>query len=494
MYFVVLGAGEVGLKVAQILSVEGHEVVVIEKEKSRVSHIYNKIDCRLIINEGTKSEALINADIQRADYFIAVTNSDETNLITCILVRAMAPHVKNVARLRNKEYMQNSQQIESVFPVDYVVHPERETALSIIRSIEYGSGTSDVFTFKNFGDIMMRNYFIDSGSIFIGLQLKELSQKLNISQHLFSNFLITLINRKDEAIIPTGDSTLIEGDEIFVVGKKNILEELFVHLGKNIKSAKNIRKIIIIGASAVAAQIIDCYINTRYNKLSSIIGKRRFTSREITVIDEDLQQCKDFAEQYPEITVLHADITDEDVLEDLEISQAGMLIATTNVQERNIVLAAHSHNLGLAHTIALVRSPVFFNIAAELGIGISLSVRSAVVSSITSFLRGETALYSLLEGSYGVFECQVNKSSAVVHKKVSTITMPQKSLILCTSNVNGSIISNGNTIIQLGDRVLCLAHPDSIEHLHNLFSPTDKEPPMNETHKKTLSKEHTQNG
>lgn len=471
MYFVVLGAGEVGVRIAQVLSNEGHEVVLIEKEKTRVSRIYNRIDCRLIVDEGTRVDVLNDADIARADYFIAVTNSDEINLITCILAQQLSPKIKNIARLRNQEYMQNVQEIESVFPVHYVVNPEREAALSIIRSIEYGGGTSEVFTFKNFGNIMMRNYFVDSNSEITGKAIKKISEDLSIPSHLNTKFLIALVNRKDEAIIPTGDFVIQEGDEIFVLGHQEELEELFTsYLGKKVKAAKHIKKIIIIGASPVADHILDCYYNTRESRISSIIGKKRFATRNITVIDENLSLCEEFADRYQDINVLHADINEEDILEDLEINQADMIIATTSSQERNIVLAAHSHHSGVELTIALVKTPVYFNVAAELGISISLSVRSAVVSSILRFIRGQTSLYSLVESSYGIFQCVVSSSSTVVYNTINNITLPPKCLILCSTSEKGTFISHGNSIVQPNDKLLCIAHPEYIDRLHKIFA------------------------
>ena len=432
-------------------------------------HIYNRIDCKLIIAEGVKAESLKEAEIDRADYFLAVTNFDEINLISCLLVKKVAPHVKNIARIRSQEYIVNAK--ETIFPIDYVVQPEKEAALSIIRSIEIGGGASDVFTFDNFGDVVMRNYFIDSDSKFVGVQLKNITMVLAIPEALVNKFLIVFINRKEEAIIPTGDFEFQEGDEIFFVGAQSILASLLLHLGKKVQSAKNIRKIIILGASAIAEQLVDIYKNTGANSLFSIVGKKKFTTREITVVDEDMKLCEEFSDKYPAITVLHADVTEEDILEDLEIGQVDMLIATTALQERNIVLAAHSHNLGVPHTIALVSTPVYFNVAAELGVSMSLSVRSAVVSSIISFLRGRVSLYSLAEGSFSITECEVNPNSKTVYKSINTITLPVNSLIICISNSkDDGVIAYGNTVIQPNDRLLCIAHLNSIDKLHHLFS------------------------
>lgn len=470
MYFVILGAGEVGLRVAQILSNEGHEVVLVEKEKRRVAHIYNKIDCKVLIDDGARTEVFYDAGIEEADYFIAATGHDEINLITSLLVQKIAPHVKTIARLRGQGYVTNTD--GSVFSINHVVHPEREAALSIIKSIEIGGGASNVFTFDNFGDVMGRNFFIDSDSNFIDVALKNVTAVLEIPSNLKSKFLIIFINRKGESIIPSGDFVFQEGDEIFFLGSQKILEELLEHLGKKVRTARSIKNIMILGVGAVTDQLVDCYYNTSNNSIFSTTGKRRVTARDITVIDDDLAKCEEFADLHPEVTVLHADVTEEDIMEDLEISQVDMLIANTPLQERNIVLAAHSHNLGVPNTIAIVRTPVYFSIAAELGINVSLSVRSAVVSSIIRILRGQGSLYSLAEGSFEIIECDVAPESAVVYKPISGIVLPPKCLIMCVSNdKQQGTISHGNTVICPNDRLLCIAHPDSIDKLNNLFTP-----------------------
>ena len=471
MFFIILGAGKVGLRVAQKLSTEGHEVVLIEKERARVAYIYNKIDCRVIVDEGSRVDVLQSANIDRADYFIAVSDSDETNLITCILAKKLAPNIKNVARLRNLEYIKNVTEVESVFPIDYVVNPDRETALAIIRSIEYSGGVGNVLTFANFSGIIMRNYFVDKDSKCIDTMLKDINKVFSIPEELHNQFLISLINRKGQVIIPAGDFAFKEGDELFVLGHQDVLEQLFVHFGKVVSKAKDIRKIFIIGATPIAGQIIDCYNNAKDNKLFSVIGKRRFASREITLIEENAALCSDFVEKYEGITVLHADLTEEDVLEDLAINQADMIIATTPSQERNIVMAAHSYNLGVHHTIALVHNPVYLNIASELDIGMSLSVQSAVVSSIMGFLRGQTLLYDLLEGSYGIFEYTVQEDSKVVYQQIANIILPPRCLILCIQNEKGIQIASGGSLIQPHAKLLCIAHPDSVDRFRELLAP-----------------------
>ena len=471
MQIVVLGAGRIGVQVAQTLSRENHHVVCIERVRKRALKIQTRIDCRVIIDEGTRREAFKEADVATADYFVAATDSDEVNLIACNIAKKFSKNIKCIARIRSKEYFDNYDEMEELFCVDYIVNPEREAAYAIIRSIEYGGGVSDVYTFQDFGHIIMRNIVVSSNSVMKDVAVKDIVSVAQVPHILQGRFLLALIDGEEQSIVPSGDTKCREGDELFFIGEYGVLDVLFTHLGKRSKEAKAIKKIMIIGGGKVGTQLVDCYLNTQSNNLSHIIRKKRFATRDITIVESDLTRCRELAEMFHDVTILHADISEENILEEIAINSFDMVIAAAESQECNIVIAAHSHKLGVKHTIALVESQVYLKIAAELGIGYSLSVKNEVTESIRNYLSGHMSLYSIIrEKSYEIFRCNVQKDSKIAYTKIADIVLPKQSIILCVnSRKTGSIIASGNTIIEVHDTVLCLAPSSEREKVQVLF-------------------------
>ncbi len=471
MQIVVLGAGRIGVQVAQMLSRENHQVVFIERVRTRAMRVQTRIDCKVIIDEGTRKEVFEEADIASADYFVAATDSDEVNLIACNIAKKFSQNIKCIARIRSKEYFENYDEMEELFCVDHIVNPEREAAYAIIRSIEYGGGVSDVYTFQDFGRIIMRNIMVSSSSVMKDVAIKDIMSMAQVPAVLEGRFLLALIDREGQSIVPSGDTKCQEGDELFFIGEHDVLDVLFTHLGKRSKEAKAIKKIMIIGGGEVGTQLVDCYLNTQSNNLSHIIRKKRFATRDITIVESDHARCNELADVFHDVTVLHADVSEENVLEEIEIKSFDMVIAATESHERNIVIGAHSHKLGVKQTIALVESQVYLKIAAELGIGYSLSVKNEVTESIRNYLSGQMSLYSIIrEKSYEIFRCSVEKDSKVAYTKVMDIVLPKHSIILCVnSGQMGSIIASGNTTVAVNDTVLCLAPSSEREKVQALF-------------------------
>ncbi len=473
MTYVILGAGQVGFQVAQFLSQEGHTVTVIDNNRKLVVKLQDRLDCKIVIDDGKKQEVLKEANIQDADYFVAVTNYDDTNLISCSLVRQLAPKTRCIARLRNDKYLEYIQSIKSTFNITEVVQPEREIATSIIRSIEYGRGMSEAFSFIDFNRIQIRSYRIVSESVLVHQPVSNFRNSLHFPQENEDNFLIAMIQRDDTIFLPSGSDVLQEGDELYFIGSMNDLDTLFYHLGRSVKERKNIRKIMIIGGGAVTSQILDIY-SSKTTGFTQLIGKSRVSSRNIVVVESDEKLCEEIADNFPDITVLNADVTEEQTLEDIEISSADLVITATGSQELNIVVAAHSHNLGVKQTMAVVHTSVYSEIAEELGISVSFSIRGALTNSIISLLRGYDSVLNVAYGDLSIFTHKVSPENYAYKKKIKDLRIPKDSLIMCINRGDTSFIAQGNIEIEDKDQLLVMSKKNSLDKITELF-PINKE-------------------
>ena len=476
MKYVILGAGQIGFQVAQFLSQEGHTVTVIDNNRKLVVKLQDRLDCKVVIDDGKRQEVLKEANIQDADYFIAVTNYDDTNLISCSLVRQLAPQTRCIARLRNSQYLEYMQSIKSTFNITEVVQPEREVAISIIRSIEYGRGMSEAFSFIDFNRIQIRSYRIVSESTLINQTVSNFRNCIHLprgNKDTFDNFLIAMIQRDAHVFLPSGSDTFQEGDELYFIGSMNDLDILFYHLGKSVREGKSIRKIMIIGGGTITSQILDIY-SSKTISFTQLIGKSRVSSRNIVVVESDEKLCEEIADNFPEVTVLNVDVTEEEILEDIEISSSDLVITATHSQELNIVVAAHSYNLGVKQTMAVVHTMAYSEIAKELGISVSFSIREALTNSIISLLRGYDSVLNIADGDLTIFTHKVNTSSYAYNKKIKNLRIPKDSLIMCINRGDISFIAQGNIEIESKDQLLIMSKKDSLDKITELF-PTSKE-------------------
>ncbi len=472
MRYVIIGAGKVGVQVAQSLSEKGHMVTLLDKDRKKILKIQNRLDCKTLIDDGQKQQVLKDAKVEEADYFIAATDSDEVNLVCCSVIREMAPEVKCVARIRSDQYLEHLPSFQSSFNVHQVVQPEREIATSIVRSIEYGGGISDVFLFVDFNHILIRSYKVQSDFSLIGITLKDLSKKIGLSDEISKKMRVVMVMRDEEFFIPSGEYTFTEKDELYFIGSLQILDMLSEKLGIHSKEARSIRKIIIIGGGVITKQILDIYFSKTHS-FARLIGKSRVPTRDIVVVESNETICEELSESFPGTTIINADVTEDQMLEDVEISSADLVIATTESQELNIVVAAHSHNLGVSQTIAVVNSKAYSEIAQELGIGISFSLREAVANSMMQYLQGTDSEMSMRDGKLRTFVHKVHPKSYAYEKMIKDLKLPKNSLIVCISRKDGSkeisFVAQGESQILDQDQLLIVSTEDAFKKIKKLF-------------------------
>ncbi len=494
MRYVIIGAGKVGVEVAKSLSEKGHKVTILDKDRKKILKIQNRLDCTGLVDDGQKQQVLKDAKVDEADYFIAATDSDEVNLICCSTIREIEPKAKDkkvkcVARIRSEQYLENLESFKKSFNVHQVVQPEREIATAIVRSIEYGGGISDVFLFVDFKQVIIRSYKVQSDFSFIGITLRDFSKKIGLSDEVSKKMRVVMVMRDEEFFIPSGEYTFTEKDELYFIGSSEVLGMLSKKLEIHSKEAKDIRKIMIIGGGAITKRILDIYFS-KTNDFKSLIGKDRTSIRDIVVVESNEAICEELSESFPGTTIINADVTDDQMLEDVEISSADLVIATTESQELNIVVAAHSHNEGVSQTIAVVNSEAYSKIAEGLGISNSFSLRKAVADSMMQYLQEtdsdtETKTnteMSIRDGKLRTFIHKVDSESYALGKMIKDLKLPKNSLIVCINRKEGSskeisFVAQGESKIHDQDQLLIVSTEDASKEIKKLFPPKTKTEP-----------------
>jgi trk system potassium uptake protein TrkA len=465
MNFVILGAGSVGFQLARYLIEQKEDVVLIERDPDKAKHASNVLDCKVLNEEGNNIETLKKAGITKADYFISVTDSDEMNMIACGLVSSECNVPQKIARIRNIDYS-NFQVLHHTFlGIDYLVNPEIETARSIIRSIE-GGAVSDIVSFEK-SSLQMRSITVGSSSFLRNKSLEELKRTIH------ADFLIAVILRENEYIIPHGFSTLKDNDRLYLIATDEDFERIFSHFGK---SRMEINKIVLIGGNRISIHVVEHFFKSHQNELS-FFGKflhylRPAKKRRINIIDGDYENCKMLSRRFPEAMIFNTDISDEGFSEEEQLSGADLVIAATGNQELNMVNAVYAKSVGAKRAIALVNKSNYVHIASNLGIDVALSPIESMVNSILKYIRRSNVrnVYSISGGKVEVLELSIEETSQVNGKKIIELKLPKQTLIISLTRDDTHIVPDGELVLRGGDNIIVIARKESVTRIEEIFT------------------------
>jgi trk system potassium uptake protein TrkA len=460
MTIVILGAGRVGLLLARQLISEKKEVIIIEKDPKKVQNVSRQLDCLTINDDGNSLEGLQKAGIEKADFFVSVTESDEINMISCALVSSSYKKPITVARVRNLDYSRTWDKRPGFLGIDYIINPEIETAQAIVRTVENGA-ISSVIDFET-ASLQMRSILIEKDSIFDGKKLQDLRSALDIE------FIITVVAKGEEIIIPTGSTELEEGDQIYILADSKDFESLLRSIGKEPAYLKNIA---IVGGGNIGMYVSQYLLEEIEEKKSmfrrmfkKLIGTK---NRLVHIIERDYERAKELAELIPGVQVTHADISEEQVLEEGRFNSYDLLITATGNQELNIVTAAHARKTGIPRALALVKKSSTAAIARDLGVDVAISINETLVNSIQKIIRKKYArsVYNFSDSNLEMLELSVESHAELAGKTIRDIKLPGKSLIVMITRNGKHIIPHGDIVIDIQDYLLILTTKDNIREL-----------------------------
>ncbi len=466
MRVVIGGAGVVGMQIARQLVAERKDVVLIESDTVQARYASERLDCMVVTGSLNSIATLRQAGTDAAEYFIAVTGSDEINIIACALVARHFAAPYKVARIRSIEYAESIADDGGFIWVDWVVTPEIETAQAVLRSIEYGA-TSDVMVFRH-SDVQIRSFAVDAGSEFLKRTLRETSTLIPIA------FLVVVILRDNAYIIPSGDTEIREGDVLYVVATRRDFDLLFDYLGKH---RRKLRRIVLVGGGKIAIELLRHLYPGNHTGDSTIprrpSARKRRRHPNVKVIERDKEKCKRIADLFPDAVVINADITDADLFEEERLKLTDVVVATTENQELNMVTAVYAKSRGIPRSIVLVGKANYIKMAANLGIDASVNLKNATVDSVLGFIRGQssvTTVYSIFDGSVEVIELPVAECSKAAGARIQELALPQNSLIVAVIRAGEHLVPRGNLEIHGDDQIIAITRSTDIDRVQRLFT------------------------
>ncbi len=445
MRVLIVGAGEVGYQIAKILVHEFIDVVVIDRDKDKLTRISNELDIAVIEAEGGDPSALKDAGADKADILLAVTNSDETNMISCLLAKAMFNIPRKIARIRNPEYFHNEKLLsEGNLDINPAINPELEAANAIIRLLETPFAT-DVEDFEG-GVIKVIGFKMLDESPLVGKSLEELGTSTE------KKFLVGLIEREDHIIVPSGKDVINKNDIIYMPIKKWEVADALALLDISAKPAK---RIMLLGGGR-----IGYYISSAMELKS-----------DVTIIEEDSERCKYLSKRLKKALILHGDGSDQKLLLEENIGDKDFFVAVSNNDELNIMASLLAKKLGVKKTIAIVNRSDYIPVANSLGLQAVLSPRIITASSILRYVRrGDIlSLTTIAEGKAEVIEARVGKSSQLVGKTLKKAKLPKASNIGAIIRDQEIIIPSGPDMIKSGDKLIIFTLRESIKEVEKIL-------------------------
>ncbi|MBM4140221.1 MAG: Trk system potassium transporter TrkA [Nitrospira sp.] len=444
MRVIIVGAGEVGYQIAKFLSLEAIDVVVIDKDRSKLKRIIEEMDVAVIEGEGGDPSALKEAEADRADILLAVTDRDETNMIACLLAKVFNIPRK-IARIRNPEYFKNEKLLSKEnLDINPAINPELELAKAIVRLLEVPLAT-DVEDFEA-GLVKVIGFKVPEKTPLIGKSLKDLGASLN------KNFLIGIIEREDRTIIPSGKDVIKGGDIIYIPVKKGEVENTVALFGVPAKPAK---KIMLLGGG----------------RIGYYIASTAELRADVKIIEKDEERCEFLSRNLKKSLVLHGDGADKKLLIEENIGDMDVFITVSNNDELNIMSSILAKKLGVQKTIAIVNKTDYIPLAHSLGLQAVLSPRLITASTILRYVRrGDIlSLTAIADDKAEIIEARIGNTSQLIGKTLKE-AQPKASIIGAIIRDEEVIIPSGSDKIIKGDKLIIFTLRESIKEVEKILT------------------------
>lgn len=443
MKVVIAGAGEVGIHLAKMLSVEDHDIVLLDDSPERLSEIGSDVDLMPVAGSAHSFSDLKRTGISKADLFIAVTPLEERNVLACSIASYLGA-ARTIARINNAEYLQNNYREElKKMGVDQLIYPESLAAKEIVASIKQ-TGTRQLIEFSG-GKLLL-----------LGIKVRRDAPILNKTFETLAaeneNILVVAINRDGVTIIPNGSDCIKDNDIVYFVTTPKEQLRLFELTAKK---TFEVRNIMFLGGSRIAKNTLE-KLGEQYR---------------IKVIEENIEKCEQLAERYGNILVINGDCRNLKLLQDEGIEKMDAVIATTNSSEINILGCHLAKTLGVRRTVAEVENIAFMGLAENMNIGSIVNKKLIAASYIYRFTLSAaiSKVKCLTSSDAEVFEFIAKNNTRIVQKTIMELDFPDEAKIGGIIRGEDGYIAHGNTQIREGDRVVVFTLPSAVKKLEKFF-------------------------
>ncbi|MBV7487983.1 trk system potassium uptake protein TrkA [Pseudomonas sp. 2725] len=451
MKIIILGAGQVGGSLAEHLASEANDITVVDTDGERLRDLGDRLDIRTVQGRGSFPTVLRQAGADDADMLVAVTNSDETNMVACQVAHTLFHTPTKIARVREAAYLTREEQLfqNEAIPVDVLISPEQVVTNYIKRLIQH-PGALQVIDFAEGKAqlVAVRAYY---GGPLVGQQLRQLREHMpNVETRVAAIF------RRDRPILPQGDTVIEADDEVFFIAAKANIRAVMSEMRRLDETYK---RIVIAGGGQIGERLAEA-IESRY---------------QVKIIEMNPVRCRHLSDTLDSTVVLQGSASDRDLLMEENIADADLFLALTNDDEANIMSSLLAKRLGAKKVMSIINNPAYVDLIQGGDIDIAISPQLATIGTLLAHVRrGDiVSVHSLRRGAAEAIEAIAHgdaKSSKVIGKSIENIGLPPGTTIGAIIRDEEVIIAHDDTVIEAGDHViLFLVDKKHIRDVEKLF-------------------------
>ncbi|MNS26719.1 Trk system potassium uptake protein TrkA [compost metagenome] len=451
MKIIILGAGQVGGSLAEHLASEANDITVVDTDGERLRDLGDRLDIRTVQGRGSFPTVLRQAGADDADMLVAVTNSDETNMVACQVAHTLFHTPTKIARVREAAYLTREEQLfqNEAIPVDVLISPEQVVTNYIKRLIQH-PGALQVIDFAEGKAqlVAVRAYY---GGPLVGQQLRQLREHMpNVETRVAAIF------RRDRPILPQGDTVIEADDEVFFIAAKANIRAVMSEMRRLDETYK---RIVIAGGGQIGERLAEA-IESRY---------------QVKIIEMNPVRCRHLSDTLDSTVVLQGSASDRDLLMEENIADADLFLALTNDDEANIMSSLLAKRLGAKKVMTIINNPAYVDLIQGGDIDIAISPQLATIGTLLAHVRrGDiVSVHSLRRGAAEAIEAIAHgdaKSSKVIGKAIENIGLPPGTTIGAIIRDEEVIIAHDDTVIEAGDHViLFLVDKKHIRDVEKLF-------------------------
>lgn len=449
MKIIIVGCGKVGLTLTEQLNNEGHDITLIDKDGEKLHTITSNLDVMGVEGNGAIYQIQMEAGIQDTDLLIATTDSDELNMLCCLIAKK-AGNCNTIARIRNPEYNHEIRFLREELNLSMAINPELAAAMEISRLLKFPSAIK-IDTFAK-GRVEMMKTIIPNTSVLHNMKVFEVTTRLRC------NVLICAVERGSEVTIPDGNFELQYGDIISFIASHEDATEFFHQLGIE---NNTIKTAMFVGGGKITYYLCKMLEHTKI---------------KIKIIEQNLKRCNELSELLPNVMVIHGDGSNQQLLLEEGITQTEAFAALTGFDEENIMLSLYAASVSKAKLITKVNRIAFENVISQMNLGSIIYPKLITADRIIQYVRAmQNSVGSNVETLYKLtnkveaLEFRVEKDATMIGISLAELQLKDNLLIACI-NRNGKIITpRGKDTIRVGDTVIVVTTHSGLNDIKDIL-------------------------
>ena len=448
MKILIVGAGEVGFHIASHLARENKDVVIIDKDPAAIRHVSDNIDVQVVNGPGSSPVILEESGIKEAEILLAVTDSDETNLVACLVANLISPSTKKIARIRHADYDKYNEIFREHAPhIDTLINPEVEVVKTINRLIKVPCAV-EVEEFSD-GRVKFVGIHLDKSARLVDVRLSDIYAVTGKQSPL-----ISAVVRDEELIIPRGNHRLKAGDLIYFISEKDRLIESLSIFDKHVEP---IDRVMIIGGGSIGF------------RLATLLEKDSVYTK---IIEKNPNRCTELAEKLNKAVVLHGEGSDQELLRAENVRNMDVVVTLTNDEETNILTSLLAKRMGAPKIITKINKFSYFPLMSMIGLEQFVSPRLSAINTIIQHIRrGKVLSAKSIKGEQAeIMEAVALETSDIVGKPIKEISIPEGTLVTGIIRNDTVIIPTGESVIEPGDRIIIFAKRQAIPKIEKILA------------------------